>query len=96
MSRPQKAFVLVAAALNLCGFIAWSMLMERIHAAPRESVIATQQVVPLNYKGTTRYIRPWDEKLLRWSGGPWPLVIVFGEFAVIVWLGRARSQQSVN
>src|SRR4029079_7396912 len=87
MSRTQKTFVIVAAAVNLCGFIAWSMLMERIHAAPPVPVVATQQTVPLKYKGATRYIRPLDEKLLLWSGGPWPLVIVFGEFAVLVWLG---------
>ena len=87
MSRTQKTFVIVAAAVNLCGFIAWSMLMERIHAAPREPVVAAQQTVPLKYKGSTRYIRPLDEKLLQWSGGPWPLVIVFSEFAVLVWLG---------
>ena len=87
MTRTQKIFVTVAAAVNLCGFIAWAMLMERIHAAPREPLVVTQQVVPLNYKGTTRFIRPLDEKFLQWSGGPWPLAIVFGEFAVLVWLG---------
>jgi len=86
--------VIVAAAVNLCGFIAWSMLMERIHAAPRVPVVATQQIVPFKYKGTTRYIRPLDEKLLQWSGGPWPLAIVFGEFAVLVWLGVRNGRGS--
>ena len=97
MSRTQKAFVIIFAAVNLCGFIAWSMLMERIHVAPRQPLVATQQIVPLKYKGTTRFIRPRDEKLLQWSGGLWPLVIVFGEFAVLVWLGvRNKGQPDVR
>jgi len=94
MSRAQKVFVIVAAAVNLCGFIAWSMLMERIHAAPREPVVATQQIVPLEYKGTTRYIRPLDEKLFQWNQGPLPLAIVLGEFAILVWLGVRNSRKS--
>jgi hypothetical protein len=94
MSRTQKIFVIIAAAVNLCGFIAWSMLMERIHSAPRQPHVATQQIMPLEYKGTTRFISPLDEKLLRWSGGPWPLVMVFGEFAVLVLLGvRNKSPE---
>jgi hypothetical protein len=97
MSRTQKTFVIIFAAANVFGFIAWSMLMERIHVAPRQPLVATQQIVPLMYKGTTRFIMQRDDKLLRWSGGPWPLVIVFSEFAVLVWLGvRYGGQPDVR
>jgi len=94
MSRTQKTFVIIFAAANLCGFIAWSMLMERIHVAPRQPLVATQQIVPLKYKGTTRFITPRDDKLLHWSGGPWPLVVVFSQFAVLVWLGVRNGGRS--
>jgi hypothetical protein len=85
--------LVIVAAINLCGFIVWLRLMDRIHTAPRQPLVATQQVVPLEYKGTTRFIRQIDDRILRWGDGPWPLVVIFGEIGAFVWLGFSKRRQ---
>ena len=93
MSRAFKACLIVFVAQNLLGFISWLMLWERIHSAPQRPLVATQQVVPLAYKGTTRFITPFDDRLLHWSDGTMPLVITIAEFGVLSWLWSRKPRQ---
>ena len=90
MSRALKAFVIIAIAVNACGFITWVLLWERIHAAPRQPSVETQQIVPFEYKGTTRFISTLDQEILQWNSSPWPMALVFSELAVFVWLWRPK------